>query len=154
MLVFACLEWGDQNCVWITMLGYHEVLVKTSCLDWESACIISVEFNYVHCVNVEFSWACSGKVCFFWGCFRDISLWYFRFCVTDALSWLDYMSFYGFIRLWAVFYGVGQGESGPSAVITHLDGLEPRGTDWKSRCSVEVPDGGLYTWQIISVVSF
>ena len=34
---------------------YHEVLITTSCLDSESACVISIEFTYVYCVHVDFS---------------------------------------------------------------------------------------------------
>ena len=55
MLVFECLEWGDQNCVLIAMVGYHDILFPTSCFDWEYACIISVEFTDMHCVHVQFS---------------------------------------------------------------------------------------------------
>ena len=55
MLIFACLEGGDQNCVLIAMVGYHEILVPTSCLYWESECIISVEFTDMHCMHVQFS---------------------------------------------------------------------------------------------------
>ena len=55
MLVFACLEWDNQNYVCITMVGYHEVLVLTSCRDWESTYIVSADFIYVQCVHMKSS---------------------------------------------------------------------------------------------------
>ena len=57
---------------------------------------------------------------------------YFQLGRLDALSLLDYASFDCLILRWELCRGIIQGDSGPGAVISHIYGLEPRGSDWKS----------------------
>ena len=53
---------------------------------------------------------------------------------------------------WAVCRGIIQGETGPGAVVAHLNGVEPGGPDWKSRRRMKIMDEGFYTGQIVGDV--
>ena len=70
---------------------------------------------------------------------------YFRLGQSDALSQLDYVTFDCLVFQWAVCRGISQGEYGPGALISHLDGLEPRGSDWKSGRRIKIPDEAIHS---------
>ena len=64
MFVFSIEKWGLEDCVGVTMICNHYVLISTPRSNWESTTIISVEFADGVIPDMEFSFL-DGRYQFF-----------------------------------------------------------------------------------------
>ena len=83
---------------------------------------------------------------------RDWSSNCLGFGVSDSLPQLDHVAFDGLGLRWSVCRGIIQGETGPSALVAPLNGVEPGGSDRKYHSRMKITDKGFHAGKIVCAV--
>ena len=100
------------------MVSDHYVSVTTARMNWEAACVVSIQFTDGGHMNLKFVQPDLGGYVFLWAC-----CWCLCLGGPDPLFFLDKVAQDGGSGGWEIIGGVGKGKAQPSRVITKTDGF-------------------------------